>query len=318
MTSLFVDRRATELELDAGAIVLRENGERIGTVPIAPLTRVFLRGDVRVSASLLGRLGESGVGVVVLSGRQSKPSLFLARPHHDARRRIEQVRRGLDAEFSLEFARDLVKRKITRQIDWLEDLRHNHAAARYELTRATSLMNEHRNGVTGQASAAELRGLEGAAAAAYFAGLRAVVPAALGFATRNRRPPRDPFNAALSLTYVLLYAELAMLLHGAGFDPYVGFYHVADFGRASLALDLLEPLRAEADRFVLGAFREGTLRVEDFAQGESGCLLGKAGRTRYYAAYEAAGPRHRKAAEEQVAWLEARVEGDAAVARAAG
>ena len=63
MTSLFVDRRNVELELESGAIVFRENGERIGTVPLAPLTRVFLRGDVRLSAALLGQLGERGVGV---------------------------------------------------------------------------------------------------------------------------------------------------------------------------------------------------------------------------------------------------------------
>ena len=79
MSTLFVDRRGVELEFESGAIVFRENGERIGTVPVAPLSRVFLRGDVRLPASLLGKLGEAGVGVVVLSGRQGKPSLLLAR-----------------------------------------------------------------------------------------------------------------------------------------------------------------------------------------------------------------------------------------------
>ncbi|MFN3595509.1 MAG: CRISPR-associated endonuclease Cas1, partial [Thiobacillaceae bacterium] len=62
MSSLFIDRRGVHLQLDAGALVFRENGERIGTVPLAPLTRVFLRGDVQLSAAVLGRLGEQGVG----------------------------------------------------------------------------------------------------------------------------------------------------------------------------------------------------------------------------------------------------------------
>src|SRR5690625_4518407 len=68
MTSLFIDRRSTELEYHSGAIIFRNKGERIGTIPMAPLTRVFLRGDVKLSASLLGKLGEKGVGVIVLSG----------------------------------------------------------------------------------------------------------------------------------------------------------------------------------------------------------------------------------------------------------
>lgn len=77
MTSLFVDRRGVELKLDGEALVFAENGERVGTVPLMPLSRVFLRGDVKLSASLLGKLGEHGIGVVVLSGRLGRPSLLL-------------------------------------------------------------------------------------------------------------------------------------------------------------------------------------------------------------------------------------------------
>ncbi len=80
MTSLFVDRRDVHLQLDAGALVFRENGQRIGAVPLAPITRVFLRGNVTLEASLLGKLGEGGAGVVILSGKQARPSLMLSRP----------------------------------------------------------------------------------------------------------------------------------------------------------------------------------------------------------------------------------------------
>ena len=61
--------------------VFYENGERIGTVPLAPLSRVFMRGDVTLSSALLGKLGERGIGVVVLSGRKAVPTMLLGRPH---------------------------------------------------------------------------------------------------------------------------------------------------------------------------------------------------------------------------------------------
>jgi CRISPR-associated protein Cas1 len=286
MTSLFVDRRAVHLELESGAIVFRENGERIGTVPIAPLTRVFLRGDVHLSAALLGRLGEQGVGVVVLSGRQGKPSLLLARPHNDAARRVEQVRKSMDASFCLDCARKLIDSKLARQIEWFDEMRDRDMQARYELTHARQLIAEHRRRVVGAANLGSLRGIEGSAAACYFDGLKCIVPESLNFRSRNRRPPRDPFNALLSLTYTLVHAEIAIALYGAGFDPYVGFYHQLDFGRESLATDLIEPLRPLADRFCLGLVRKQTLTKDDFSMTDSGCLLGKAGRSRYYAAYE--------------------------------
>lgn len=286
MSSLFVDRRGVQLELESGAIVFRENGERIGTVPVAPLTRVFLRGDVTLSAALLGQLGEHGVGVVVLSGRRGKPSLMLARPHNDAARRVEQIRKSMDTGFCLACARDLIDRKLARQIEWFDDLRDRDRMARYELTHAMQLLCEHRGRLPRAESLGSLRGIEGSAAACYFDGLKAVVPESWHFKSRNRRPPKDPFNALLSLTYTLAHAELAIALFGAGFDPYVGFYHQLDFGRESLASDLLETIRPLCDRFCLDLQKKQTLTRDDFSTTESGCLLGKAGRSRYYSAYE--------------------------------
>ncbi len=300
MTSLFIDRRGVELELDGEAIVFREGGQRIGTVPVAPLTRVFLRGDVRLSAALLGKLGEAGIGVVVLSGRRGKPSLLLARPHNDAARRVAQIKRSLDDGLSLAIARELIERKIARQIEWFDELRAADMNARYELTRAAKMLDEHRVKISEQQSAATLRGLEGSAAARYFDGLKAVVPESLKFSARNRRPPKDPFNAVLSLTYTLLNAELAIALYGVGFDPYVGFYHRLDFGRESLASDLLEPLRPLADRFALRLFRKQALTKDHFSNNEAGCFLGKAGRAHYYAAYEEASESLRAGVNDKV------------------
>jgi len=287
MTSLFVDRRGVQLELDSGAIVFRENGERIGTVPIAPLTRVFLRGDIHLSGSLLAKLGENGIGVVILSGRQGKPSLLLARPHNDASRRVEQIRKSMDAGFCLDFACSLIDTKLSRQIDWFEERRGVDTQTRYTLTHAMKMLDEHRRRVGEAGNLAMLRGIEGSAAHVYFDGLKAEVPDSLHFNNRNRRPPRDPFNALLSLTYTLAHAETAIALHGAGLDPYVGFYHQLDFGRESLACDLLEAVRPLADRFCLRLIRQRTLTADHFSISDGGCLLGKAGRTHYYAAYEA-------------------------------
>ena len=85
-----------------------------------------------------------------------------------------------------------------------------------------------------------------------------------------------------------------------GFDPFVGFYHRLEFGRESLASDLLEPLRPVADQFALHTFRKQILTRDDFSNSESGCLLGKAGRVRYYTAYEEASETLRASVNEEV------------------
>ena len=248
MTSLYVDRRGVTLKADGEALVFYENGERVGTVPLAPLSRVFLRGDVTLSSSLLGKLGERGIGVVVLSGRKAEPTLLLGRPHNDAARRVAQYRLSQDTAFCLRFARGIVEAKLRAQAAFLAERRDEEPRSRYLLTHSLRRLKNAVAGVNQQTSVGSLRGLEGAGAAAYFEGFGDLLPERLGFSSRNRRPPKDPVNAALSLGYTLLHAETVLALYGAGFDPFIGFYHALDFGRESLACDVVEPLRVEVDR----------------------------------------------------------------------
>lgn len=300
MNTLYIDRRGVELEADGEALVFRENGERIGTVPLAPLSRVYLRGDVRLQSSLLGKLGERGIGVIILSGRKAEPTLLMARPHNDAGKRIAQYRLSLDEAFCLGYARDLVARKIGAQRDFLAARRELDLEHRYELTLALRKLENIAGQLQEKTAIASLRSVEGAAAAAYFEGFAAIAPPRLNFHQRNRRPPRDPLNALLSLGYVLLHSEAVLALYGAGFDPFIGFYHRLDFGRESLACDVIEPLRIEIDQFALELFRKDTLRVEDFSTTATGCLLGKNGRAKFYGAWEALAVKLRKQFNTQV------------------
>lgn len=301
MTSLYVDRRGVTLKADGEALVFYENSERIGTVPMAPLSRVFLRGDVTLSSSLLGKLGERRIGVVVLSGRKAMPTMLLGRPHNDAARRVAQYRLSQDANFCLQFSRAIVEAKLRSQAAFLIERRESEAQSRYLLTVVLRRLETTLAAVDRQTSVGSLRGVEGAGAAAYFEGFGDLLPERLKFERRNRRPPRDPVNAVLSLGYTLLHAEAVLALYGGGLDPFVGFYHGLDFGRESLACDVVESLRVEVDRHALMLFRTEKLRQDDFSMTDGACLLGKAGRARFYAEWEPLAERLRKLLSESIA-----------------
>jgi CRISPR-associated protein Cas1 len=300
MSSLYVDRKNVELKADGDALVFSENGERVGTVPMHSISRVFLRGDIKLNSGLLGKLGEHGIGVIVLSGRKGAPSLLLGRPHNDAARRINQYRFSLDTDYCLRFSRAVVAAKLEGQLEFIRERKDASPVHRYPLSLCERRIESMLPQIDAQATIGALRGLEGAAAASYFEALSGILPESLGFQHRNRRPPRDPVNAALSLTYTLLHHEAALALYGAGLDPFIGFYHALDFGRESLACDVIEALRPQADRFVLALFRKETLTADDFSKTESGCLLGKAGRARYYTAYETQAEHFRRELEAAV------------------
>lgn len=120
-------------------------------------------------------------------------------------------------------------------------------------------------------------GDRGEAAKAYFSVFDDLIlqqKDAFYFTERSRRPPMDNVNALLSFTYTLLAGSCASALESVGLDPYVGFLHRDRPGRASLALDLMEELRAPfADRFVLSLINKKIVNGGDFVQQENGAVL---------------------------------------------
>ena len=122
-----------------------------------------------------------------------------------------------------------------------------------------------------------LRGLEGEASACYFGVWDELIlnqREDFRFEGRNRRPPMDRVNAALSMTYTLLAHDCAAALESVGLDAYVGFMHRDHPGRVSLALDLMEELRAPlADRLVLTLINTRALQKQHFRTQSGGAVL---------------------------------------------
>ncbi|QLB13191.1 CRISPR-associated Cas1 family protein [Bisgaardia hudsonensis] len=286
MSSLYIDRKGIELRLSGETLVCYENNERVGTIPLAPIDHIYLRGDVTLKASLLAKLGEKNIGIIFLKGRKNTPTLFLSQPHNDVIRRFTQYDLAYNEIFCLNFAKSLINLKINTQKIWLYQAAEHKPEKRYILTMKATELKALMEKIATQNTLAELRGIEGKAAAVYFSALSSYLPPSLGFEGRNRRPPKDPFNAVLSLTYTLLHSEAILVAYGAGLDPYIGFYHSINYSRESLACDLIEPLRPLVDNWILGCFHQEILRKEHFSNTQEGCFLGKTGRINFYQEYE--------------------------------
>lgn len=111
----------------------------------------------------------------------------------------------------------------------------------------------------------DLLGYEGEGARIYFKMIERLVPEIFGFSGRNRRPPRDPVNAALSYGYTLLQGSILTAVAISGLEPYAGFVHSDRSGKPSLILDLIEEFRQPVvDRLLLKMINKQILKVEDF------------------------------------------------------
>lgn len=302
MTVLYLDRKTLKLTHEGRALVVINNDQRVTTVPMRLLERVVIRANLVLDAGLLRHLAQRGIPVVMLGRRPGEVALLNGPPGPDAMRRIQQYRRFLDDGWRRRWAAYLVRRKLLAQKRLLTRHLHRRPDLRKPLKDAQAQLNRALEQIQWQnpPSLESLRGMEGAGASAYFKGFTQLFPASLKFNGRNRRPPRDPVNAALSLGYTLLHGELVTACHERGLDPYIGFYHELTHGRESLASDLMEPLRPLVDDWVQRLFREQTLRDYHFHTRGDACLLDKTGRGHYYRAWETLAPRLRRRLRRQM------------------
>ena len=289
MTTLLLDRRGLTLKREGGTLALFLDGERHGTVPLHLIERVVMRSSVRIDSGLLAHLADAGIGVLMFGGRRGrKQAVVLGRAHNDGARRIGQYRAYGDRLWRRQWAQRLVVHKLKGQMRLLRRALGDRPDLRNPLTTALGRLEQARHEIGAETPPAveRLRGIEGAAAAAYFQGFTRLFPPSLEFTGRNRRPPRDPANAVLSLGYTLLHFEAVQAAYAAGLDPLIGFYHELVFGRESLASDLIEPLRPKVDAWAWEQFRERRLRLDDFIHDGEACLLGKGGRKGFFGGFE--------------------------------
>jgi CRISPR-associated protein Cas1 len=207
------------------------------------------------------------------------------------RLRRRQHRAASRADLRLAVSRRLVELKIRAQRQLLVQLSGKTGAIGPEqptgsgrgIGEVVAVFDRNLAAVAEIGNTAALMGLEGATAAAWWGWLAAALPKRWRFTGRNRRPPRDPVNALLSLGYTLLGAEMLRQVHADGLDPALGFLHGIVPGRESLVLDLIEPLRPSIDGFVLDDLLERVLSPRHFTfSREDGCRLNKDGRSLDY------------------------------------
>lgn len=293
MATLYVDRSGVELRPHGRALGIYEDRSYCRSIPLNLLERVVVTAPVVLTSGLIVWLARHGVSLVVLGRAEGRAAFLLGGPMGDAVRRVAQYRAYLSEEWRRRWSLRLLRAKLAAQARTLRRWIRRRPEERQSLTAGLEQILR----LAREADATEraaLMGVEGAAAGAYFRALAAVLPPALGFHGRNRRPPRDPVNACLSLCYTLAHYDAVQAIHAVGLDPHLGFYHEPAWNRESLACDLIEPLRPRLDEWVWDMFRQRTLRREHFRTVRGACLLGKAGRRIFYEAHEPLAARTRR------------------------
>jgi len=268
---------------------VKEKDTVVQQVRLGEICQVNLMGNVQVSTQAIQVLCEAEIPVCYFSQGGWFYGITTGMNTKNVFLRQQQYRMAESEWFGLGLAKRLVAGKIKNQRTVLQ---RNHLEPQREVLNGMKRMAEE---AMEARSLESLLGVEGTAARLYFSQFDGLVKTEEGeakgwgfeFDGRNRRPPRDPVNALLSLGYSLLAKDLMVTCYAVGFDPLVGYYHQPRFGRPALALDLMEPFRPLiADSAVISAVNNGMVTEKDFVKVGPSVALTPGGRRAFFRAYE--------------------------------
>jgi CRISPR-associated protein Cas1 len=282
---LYVRTQGARVGKSGDRLEVTDPEQEVKRVRLLDVSQLSVFGGVQVSASTIAELMRRDVPICHFS----YGGWFLGITHAvgpgNGRVRLCQYAAAVDPVRCLTLARGFVNRKI---LNCRTLLRRNAAEAPQD---ALDEMERLAADALRAGEIASLLGVEGAAARAYFGAFAAMLKPAgrseFDFTTRNRRPPKDPVNALLSLAYSVLSRDWMVAVLSVGLDPALGFYHQPRAGRPALALDLMEEFRPLiADSVVIQVLNNGEVQAKDFLRRGEAVALTDAGRKSFFLAYE--------------------------------
>jgi CRISPR-associated protein Cas1 len=278
---LYVDQRGGYIKKSGEELVVTRESEPNRSMPMAQVDDIVLVGNVALSSAAIRAAAQRGIRVSLLSSSGRLEAVVVSAFQGNGALRVAQYARALDESWAAALAREVVRGKVMNMRTLLR---------RYGIDSGNPAVR-HLTAILPKVATADrdaLLGLEGQATRAYFEAWANLLPEPWTFDHRNRRPPRDPVNALLSLGYSLLTKDVTSALLVAGLDPWVGYYHTMKYGRPALALDVMEEFRPVlVDTLVVSLLSRRRLSPEDFEQRGQAVLLTDSGRKTFFRAYEA-------------------------------
>lgn len=281
LNTLYVTTPEAYLTKDGENIVVKVKDKDMFRIPILNLESIVSFGYMGASPALIKLCSDRNVGLCFLSANGKFQGRISGAVSGNVLLRRTQYRIADDKDRSLQISRILIAGKIANSRNIIERFKRDHISSNEQMATFATISEKLRRNKN-QALTAEnpdiLRGIEGDAANNYFSIFDQMIVSQRNdfpFNGRNRRPPKDKVNALLSFVYTLLAHDIQSALESVGLDPYVGFLHTDRPGRASLALDLMEELRAYlADRLVLSLINRKQISGKGFIEhGDNGVVM---------------------------------------------
>lgn len=278
LNTLYVTNPDAYLKREGLNIVVSVDNKRLGRYPIHILKQIICFNYMGISPALIKLCMENNVSVSFYDPYGRFCGRVVGKSFGNIYTRKKQYKLS-ESEESLDFVKNIIYAKAynCRKLLIRGKLDHKDKIDISKVENVIGSIKVMMGQITEASSKDEIRGIEGKIASDYFSVFDELIIKNRNkfyFNGRNKRPPLDRVNAMLSFLYSILTNEIASALEGVGIDSYAGFFHTDRPGRVSMALDIIEEMRAFlVDKFVLSLINLNRIDETKFEVKENGATL---------------------------------------------
>ena len=290
LNTLYVTTPGAYISKDGLNIVVSVNQEEVFRIPAINIEGIVTFGYMGASPGVMKLCSDNGISLTFLSPNGRFISRVQGAVKGNVLLRKKQYSLSDNEIWSLHIAKLFICGKIQNYRNILKRFLRDYGENK-NINHAVLVLERAKHDALKSADKISLMGYEGIASNVYFDVLPILILNQKNdflFNGRNRRPPKDAMNAMLSFAYTLIANDISAALETIGLDPYVGFLHTLRPGRTSLALDMMEELRAYlGDRFVLSLINKKQITIKDFLfQGNDGVVMTDRGKKVFITAWQ--------------------------------
>lgn len=267
LNTLYVTTPEAYLSKDGMNVVVSVDKEELFRIPIVNVEGIVTFGYMGASPGLMKLCMDNNVSLSFMTPQGRFIGRIQGATRGNVLLRKKQYALSEDENVALHLAKLFITGKVFNTRSILQRYIRDYGADE-DVERVVKQLDWRKRCIMQAECMDVLRGEEGQAANTYFDVFDHLIlhqKEDFPFNGRNRRPPKDEVNAMLSFVYTLIANDMAAALESVGLDPYVGFMHTLRPGRASLALDMMEELRAYlGDRLILSMINRKQVTKKDF------------------------------------------------------
>ena len=267
LNTLYITTPEAYLSKDGLNVVVSVNKDEMFRIPIMNVESIVTFGYMGASPGLMKLCMDNNVSLVFMTPQGRFIGRIQGATQGNVLLRKKQYSLSEDENVALHLAKLFITGKVFNTRGILQRYIRDNGADE-EVEDVIKQLDWQKKRILLAENMDILRGEEGHAANTYFEVFNHLIlhqKDDFPFNGRSRRPPKDEVNAMLSFVYTLIANDVAAALESVGLDPYVGFMHTLRPGRTSLALDMMEELRAYlGDRLVLSMINRKQVTKKDF------------------------------------------------------